>query len=128
ALEALTYEDDGETKTVNVPNGDTLYQFRKDVESGELPQVSYLVAPENFSDHPSSAWFGAWYLSEALNILTKNPEVWKKTIFILCYDENDGWFDHVPPFLAPHPNRPETGKCSEGMDTSLDVSDAHNRD
>lgn len=127
-LEALNYEDNGETKTVNVPKGDTLHQFRKDVESGELPAVSYLVAPENFSDHPSSAWFGAWYLSETLNILTKNPEVWKKTIFILCYDENDGWFDHVPPFLAPHPDRPETGKCSKGLDTRADVSDAHGRD
>lgn len=33
-----------------------------------------------------------------MNILTKNPEVWKKTIFILNYDENDGYFDHVVPF------------------------------
>ena len=49
---------------------------------------------------PSSPWYGAWYVSEALDILTQNPEVWKKTIFILCYDENDGYFDHVPPFVA----------------------------
>jgi hypothetical protein len=46
---------------------------------------------------------GAWYISEVMEILTKNPEIWKeRTIFILTYDENDGYFDHVPPFVAPH--------------------------
>lgn len=122
------YQDGNETRTIAVPKGDVLHQFRKDVESGDLPAVSWLVAPEHFSDHPGSAWFGAWYLSEAINILTQDPEVWKKTVFILCYDENDGFFDHIPPFVAPHPGRPETGKVSSGMDTSLDVSNAHQRD
>lgn len=120
---------DGETeRKIYVPKGDVIHQFRKDVETGQLPAVSWLVAPEHYSDHPGSAWFGAWYLSEALHILTKNPEVWKKTVFILCYDENDGYFDHVPPFIAPHPNRPETGKVSAGIDTTVDVSNAHGRD
>ncbi|HWB90810.1 MAG TPA: phospholipase domain-containing protein, partial [Puia sp.] len=49
-----------------------------------------------------------------------NPEVWKKTIFILAYDENDGYFDHIPPFTAPHPHKPGTGKVSEGIDTRVD--------
>src|SRR6476620_122443 len=53
-------------------------------------------------------------------ILTKNPEVWKKTIFILTYDENDGYFDHVPPFVAPNPHDKSTGKTSPGIDTSVD--------
>ncbi|MBL7646755.1 MAG: phospholipase C, phosphocholine-specific [Candidatus Hydrogenedentes bacterium] len=122
------YDDEGQARTIQVPKGDVLHQFRKDVDGGTLPAVSWLVAPERFSDHPGSAWFGAWYLSEVLNILTRDPEVWKKTVFILCYDENDGLFDHLPPFVAPHPGRPETGKCSEGLDTALDVSDAHERD
>lgn len=127
-LETHTYDDNGTTRTISVPKGDVLHQFRKDVESGHLPKVSWLVAPEHFSDHPGSAWFGAWYLSEAMNILTKDPEVWKKTIFILCYDENDGFFDHIPPFVAPHPGRPETGAVSPGIDTAWDVSNAHQRD
>ena len=55
-----------------------------------------------------------------LNILTKNPEVWSKTIFILTYDENDGYFDHVPPFVAPEPGNPESGKTSPGIDASLE--------
>lgn len=115
-LTKLSYEEEGTKREMTIPKGDVLHQFRDDVNNGKLPTVSWLVAPENFSDHPSSAWYGAWYLSEALDILTKNPEVWKKTIFILNYDENDGYFDHVPPFVAPNPHKPETGKTSSGID------------
>lgn len=128
ALAEHTYDDAGQSRTTAVPKGDVLYQFRKDVETGQLPAVSWLVAPERFSDHPGSAWFGAWYLSEVLNILTKDPEVWKKTVFILCYDENDGLFDHVPPFIAPHPNRPETGKVSKGIDTAAEIANRYGYD
>ncbi len=127
-LETHTYDDNGESRRIAVPKGDVLHQFRKDVDTGQLPAVSWLVAPERFSDHPGSAWFGEWYLSEVLNILTRDPEVWKKTVFVLCYDENDGLFDHVPPFIAPHPGRPETGKVSNGIDTTDEVSNAHGRD
>ena len=97
-----------------------LHQFREDVAKDELPTVSWVVPPERFSDHPCSAWYGAWYIAEMLDILTQNPDVWKKTIFILTYDENDGYFDHVPPFVAPHPNRPDTGTVSQGIDTGLE--------
>jgi phospholipase C len=120
ALTALSYTDGDVKREINIPKGDVLYQFRKDVESGKLPAVSWLVAPQNFSDHPDAAWFGAWYLSEAMDILTKNPEVWKKTIFILAYDENDGYYDHIPPFVAPEYNKPGTGMASGVIDTSLD--------
>lgn len=105
-------------QVVKAPAGDIFYQFRKDVDSGQLPTVSWLVAPCRFSDHPGSPWFGAWYVSEALDILTKNPEVWKKTIFILTYDENDGYFDHISPFVPPLTSRPEEGKVSPAIDTT----------
>lgn len=120
-LEELTYEHEGATKRMQIPKGDILHQFRTDVANGELPRVSWLIPPERYSDHPCSAWYGQWYLSEVMNILTANPEVWRKTIFILTYDENDGFFDHVPPFQAPHA---ETGKASAGLDCSLDYLDA----
>jgi phospholipase C len=55
-----------------------------------------------------------------MDILTKNPEVWKKTIFILCYDENDGYFDHVPPYVVPNPYEKHTGLVSEGIDTKVE--------
>lgn len=121
-LEPLSFLDNGRQMSMQAPKGDVLYQFRKDVQDGKLPTVSWLVASEHFSDHPSSAWFGAWYVSETLNILTKNPDVWKKTIFILTYDENDGYFDHAPSFVAADPKRPWTGGASADVETALDYT------
>jgi phospholipase C len=119
-LTTLRYEEEGEKRELPVPKGDVLYQFRKDVESGNLPTVSWLAGAQNLSDHPSAPWYGSLYASEILNILTENPEVWKKTIFIVTFDENDGYFDHVPPFVAPDPLDATTGKCSPGIDTEIE--------
>jgi phospholipase C len=121
-LEALAFEDEGRRREMMVPKGDILHQFRQDVNEGKLPTISWLSAPEAFSDHPTSPWYGAWYVSEVMDILTKNPEVWKKTIFILTYDENDGYFDHAPSFVAADPKRPETGGASSGVDTGIEYT------
>lgn len=128
SLARLAYDDQGTARQVAVPAGDILHQLREDALNDKLPAVSWVVAPENFSDHPASAWYGAWYVSEVLDVLTKNPDVWKKTVLILCYDENDGYFDHVPPFVAPHPARTETGKTSVGLDTTAEWANVHERE
>lgn len=120
SLAKLNYSDGSEQREMMVPAGDLMYQFRKDVNEGKLPMVSWLASPQNFSDHPSAPWYGAWYVSEILDILTRNPEVWKKTIFIVTYDENDGYFDHFVPFSIPDNNKPGTGKCSAGIDTEIE--------
>ncbi len=119
-LEELSFEEDGQKRKVEVPAGDIFYQFRKDVNEGKLPTVSWLAGPQKFSDHPSAPWYGAWYLSEIMEILTKNPEVWQKTIFIITYDENDGYFDHVPPFSISDNKLPGTGKCVPEIDTEIE--------
>jgi phospholipase C len=119
-LTTLRYHDENTQRELRIPKGDVLYQFRKDAQSGNLPAVSWVVAPEQFSDHPGAPWYGAWYLAEVLDILTHNPDVWKKTIFILTYDENDGYFDHVPPFGVPCPGKPETGATSPGIDAGVE--------
>jgi phospholipase C len=121
-LESLPFTDNGQQLSMKVPKGDVFHQFRKDVEEGKLPPISWMTAPENFSDHPVSPWYGAWYVSEVMDILTKNPEVWKKTIFILTYDENDGYFDHAPSFVAADPKRRWTGGASAGINTGLEYS------
>ena len=119
-----TYDDNGVTRTMKVPAGDVLYQFRHDVDNNTLPTVSWLVPPQHFSDHPGSPWYGAWCVSEVMNILTKNPDFWKKTIFIVTYDENDGYFDHVPPFVPPSPNEEGLpGKVSEGISLKAEFVD-----
>lgn len=78
-------------------------QFAKDVESGDLPQVSWIVAPTALSEHPSQGapFPGIDFTARTFGALLKNPKVWAKTVFILTYDENGGYFDHVPPPVAP---------------------------
>jgi phospholipase C len=120
-LAPFHYKDDnGKEQTLNIPKNDIFHQFRSDVDNGKLPAVSWLVAPQRFSDHTSSPLYGTWYVSEAIDILTKNPEVWKKTIFILTYDENDGYFDHIPPYVVPKPGDTSSGKVSSKIDVSAD--------
>ncbi|MCO5234714.1 MAG: phospholipase C, phosphocholine-specific [Chitinophagaceae bacterium] len=119
-LTSITYSDEGTQRTMEIPKSDVLHQFRQDVQGGKLPMVSWVVAPCNFSDHPGAPWYGAWFLSEVLDILTQNPEVWKKTIFILNYDENDGYYDHVPPYAAPDPYKQNSGLASEGIDPATE--------
>jgi phospholipase C len=87
----------------NVANGGTFFDIlAADVAKGTLPQVSWVVAPEAFCEHPNwPANYGAWYVSKVLDVLTSNPEVWSKTVLLITYDENDGFFDHiVPPYPA----------------------------
>jgi phospholipase C len=76
--------------------------FRNDVRSGKLPQVSWVVAPEAYTEHPNwPANYGAWYVSQILDALTDHPDVWSKTAFFITYDENDGFFDHIVPPTVP---------------------------
>ncbi len=87
-------------------------QFEADVQNRTLPQVSWVVAPAGYTEH--SSWpvnYGAWYISQVLDILVSNPEVFSKTVFIINYDEADGSFDHiVPPSPPPAvPASPDTG-------------------
>ncbi len=82
--------------------GALLDQFRTDVNSGRLPQVSWIAAPEAFTEHPNwPANYGAWYISQFLDALTSNPEVWRHTVVFLNYDENGGFFDHLVPPTPP---------------------------
>ncbi|MGH8173551.1 MAG: alkaline phosphatase family protein, partial [Rhodanobacteraceae bacterium] len=87
----------------NVANGDTYFDILEaDVAAGTLPAVSWIVAPEAFSEHSNwPANFGAWYIAQVLDILTSNPDLWSKTALFITYDENDGFFDHVVPPYAP---------------------------
>ena len=71
------------------------------------PQVSWIVAPAAYSEHPgpSSPVQGAWYTQQVLEALTADPDVWSKTVLLVNFDENDGFFDHVPPPCAPSLDR-----------------------
>ncbi|HET7882679.1 MAG TPA: phospholipase C, phosphocholine-specific [Acetobacteraceae bacterium] len=84
--------------------------LRNDVLNDRLPQVSYIVAPEAFTEHPNWAPdYGAWYVSNVLSALTANPKVWAKTVLLYTFDEAGGMFDHI---VQPTPPTEGHGKST----------------
>src|SRR5579875_625340 len=75
--------------------------FKSDVKNGTLPSVSWIVPPLAECEHPAAPpeW-GEYLVQQILSILVSNPAVWAQTVFIVNYDENGGFFDHVPPPAA----------------------------
>jgi phospholipase C len=90
---AMTFQPDG--------------TFEDDARSDRLPTVSWILAPAAQSEHPHYLpAAGADFIASKIEAIASNPKVWKKTVFILNYDENDGLFDHVPP-PTPEPGTPD---------------------
>lgn len=100
-------------------------RLREDVLNERLPQVSWIVAPAGYSEHPSyPPAYGAIYIARVLEALTANPKVWGKTALLLNYDENDGFFDHVVPPQPPTPVLPGISTVS----TAGEIHDIVNPD
>lgn len=83
-----------------------LDRLRADVVAGTLPQVSWIIADAAGSEHPdpSSPAQGAAYTAAVLDALTADPKIWARTALFVMFDENDGFFDHVPPPAPPSPD------------------------
>ncbi|THD77159.1 MAG: phospholipase C, phosphocholine-specific [Phenylobacterium sp.] len=98
-------------------------RLKADVVADRLPQVSWIVATAKGSEHPgpSSPAQGADYIAEVLDALTANPQVWAKTVLLVMFDENDGFFDHAPP-PAP-PSRDPAGGLIGG--STVDLAGEH---
>jgi phospholipase C len=81
----------------------SLEQLARDARNGTLPQVSWVLPPMLWSEHPgpSSPAQGAEFFARVLQALTAQPETWSRTVVFQTFDENDGLFDHVPPPAPP---------------------------
>ncbi|MFD8721042.1 phosphocholine-specific phospholipase C [Streptomyces sp. NPDC059629] len=76
--------------------------IRADVVAGTLPQVSWVVPNQAFSEHPyAPPGDGAHFVNLVYQALAADPDVFDSTVLFLNYDENDGYFDHVPPPAPP---------------------------
>ncbi|MFD9943011.1 phosphocholine-specific phospholipase C [Nonomuraea sp. NPDC059023] len=86
-----------------VPAKQLAASFRADVQAGTLPEVSYIVPSAADSEHPSasSPLQSARITYDILDAIASHPETWQSTALFITYDENDGFFDHVPPPLPP---------------------------
>ncbi|MDQ6914648.1 MAG: hypothetical protein M3155_02420, partial [Actinomycetota bacterium] len=76
--------------------------FQVDVATGQLPQVSWVLAPLIQTEHPPApVGLGEYATSQVVSILMSNPDVWAKTALFITWDEHGGFFDHVPPPTPP---------------------------
>lgn len=76
--------------------------FRDDIESGRLPQISWIVTAEDLSEHPKAEPAKGEHVTAGLiAALVDNPEVFARTAFILNYDEAGGFYDHMSPPVPP---------------------------
>jgi phospholipase C len=85
--------------TKNTFPGDFMADLRRD----RLPKVSWLLTSVAETEHPgfSAAVSGELAAAQIVQALLSHPKVWRKTALFITWDENGGFFDHVPPPVAP---------------------------
>lgn len=91
-------------------------EFKEQIANGELPDFSFLEPkwgwgvnkeyPDDWglpyqqgNDYhpPTSVRDGEMFVKDVYDTLSSNPEIWRKTLFIITFDEHGGTWDHVPP-------------------------------
>jgi len=76
--------------------------FLRDIDNGTLPQVAFYKPPGRLTEHPAytDVISGDMHIDGLLQHLRKSPQ-WNDMVVIVTYDENGGFWDHVPPPHGP---------------------------
>jgi phospholipase C len=77
--------------------------FMSDLSRDRLPQVSWILTSVLDTEHPdfSTPQDGEAAARTIVEAILSHPKVWKKTALFITWDENGGFFDHVPPPTPP---------------------------
>ena len=80
-----------------------LDRYFEDCATGTLPNFTFVApaftGPMRTDDHPRGCInIGERFVLETFGALVQSPQ-WKRSMFVLCFDEWGGFFDHVTP---PH--------------------------
>jgi phospholipase C len=72
--------------------------FEHDIAAGTLPRVAFYKPVGQLNQHPSYTNLAAGdaHIDDLLNRLRASPQ-WAHMVVIVTYDENGGFWDHVPP-------------------------------
>jgi phospholipase C len=74
-----------------------LDQFLIDIKKGTLPQVSWVIPPLDFSDHPAAGiTVSQDYVTSLVNAVMQSP-YWANTAIYISWDDWGGFYDHVLP-------------------------------
>lgn len=101
-------------------------RFSQDVETGQLPNYSFIMPRYNSTHHapssdqhpPHDVRWGDQLVADVYDALRSNDAVWNKSALIVTYDEHGGFYDHVPP--------PET-VSPDGIDSPRPDDNFHNQ-
>jgi phospholipase C len=76
--------------------------FMAAIDAGTLPAVSFYKPLGRVNEHPSYTDLaqGDAHIDDVLQRLRKSPQ-WGKLAVIVTYDENGGFWDHMPPPTGP---------------------------
>ncbi len=86
-------------------------------DSGNLPAVSFLKAPAYQDGHAgySDPLDEQTFLVNTINHLQQLP-TWSSTAVVICYDDSDGWYDHVMPPIVNPSNDPNADALDESRE------------
>ncbi len=75
-----------------------LSDLQAEIKAGTLPQVVFYKPDGRFSQHPGSDNItdGDEHVANLVSQIQNSP-LWASTLIIITYDENGGFWDHVPP-------------------------------
>jgi len=76
--------------------------FVRDIEQGTLPPVAFYKPAGRYTQHPAytDLQSGDEHMAALLEKLRASPQ-WKDMLVIVAYDENGGYWDHMPPPSGP---------------------------
>jgi len=97
--------------------------FIERLEAGELPQVTWIdpafvdvpsLTDANDDHAPADTFAGQHLCGHLYRALTRNPDLWRRTLLIITYDEHGGFYDHVSP-VRPEGSLPRVHPDSPSM-------------
>ncbi|MGI8576749.1 MAG: phospholipase C [Nocardioidaceae bacterium] len=70
-----------------------------DLRRGALPQVSFVIPSysRGWDEHPPADIRVGMRIQKELITALRNSSAWPRSAYVLTYDENGGYFDHVAP-------------------------------
>jgi phospholipase C len=95
----LRFAPGTQDRALHLKDGDDLL---RDIDQGTVPAVAFYKPVGHLTQHPSYTDLvsGDMHIADLLDRLRKSPQ-WDSMLVVVTYDENGGFWDHVPPPQGP---------------------------
>jgi phospholipase C len=124
SVSQVGFSDPAGTSLQNAVNHQyDLSWFYSALAANDLPQVSFLKAPEYEDGHAgySDPLDEQKWLADSIDAVEKSPD-WSSTAIVIAYDDSDGWYDHqMGSIITPSEDTSDDldgpGKCGSAVAT-----------